>query len=319
MSLIPLIQSQTNLTAIAPRPRPRLGPRKRLAQAICAGAVLLAAQSVTAQHMVPTITVGTPLVRSYARIFPLLDGMLQDIAAIQAKQLMLDVTQLNGNSYNAASTQFGAQVSYSQTAALQNQATQQSLIAQQQYQSLVAQQNQQTQQQSAPLLAARGQAISALNAALQAEAANSGDTSAQTAVTTAGTALSTIQTALTLGAPAAPITPSFQSPLPTAPVSPPTLQTPAPNLAAAPSYSTPGTLLLPPTGLMDEQIDLLWQRLGRVGAAMLPTYSQNSDSLYFVMFPVTVWPGPAHRDQYLKLQFELTCENGNASPIVVNV
>ena len=47
---------------------------------------------------------------SYKRVFPLLDGLFQDVASMQLKQLQLDPNQSNGSQVDALAQNFQMQV-----------------------------------------------------------------------------------------------------------------------------------------------------------------------------------------------------------------
>ena len=67
----------------------------------------------------PDVTVGVR-VWPYSRIYPLLDGLFQDVAATQLKALSLDPNNPNGTNLDALQQVFQLQAQYSATAGIQN-------------------------------------------------------------------------------------------------------------------------------------------------------------------------------------------------------
>lgn len=65
------------------------------------------------------VTVGVR-VWDYSRIYPLLDGLFQDVAAIQVKQLQMDPSAANGTSLDPLQQVFRLQAGYSATLGIQN-------------------------------------------------------------------------------------------------------------------------------------------------------------------------------------------------------
>src|SRR5579864_7194380 len=88
--------------------------------------VVLMAYQVSAQADPGTlphdVIIGTPRPIPYSRAFPLLDGIFQDVAAIQLKPLQLDPNVANASNLNAVLQQLQLSVQYSQIAGIQNSA-----------------------------------------------------------------------------------------------------------------------------------------------------------------------------------------------------
>lgn len=272
------------------------------------------------------VKIAQPMIRSYTRIFPLLDGMFQDIAAIQAQQLSLYVTNFNGSAFNATAFSAGVQAGFNSFAGAENK-----LGLQQASATLsAASAGSATQAQLAQLQKLQQQAYTTLQSAVQtasSDAANASSTSATltsdaTAVTQAATAYNTINTAVQglEAAPAATTLPAYNNPM-SALLAAPAAQASAPTLANAPAPWTPSSLSLPPTELMGEQVDLLWQRLGRLAATMMPTFGASPVNTYLLAIPVSIFPAASqHKNRQLQLDFQLVCEvQGGKQPVVVDL
>jgi hypothetical protein len=70
-------------------------------------------------------TIGQPRIWSYDRVYPLLDGIFQDVASTQVSQLTLSPNNANASSLNASMLGVTAGVAFSPVTAAQNQLMQQ--------------------------------------------------------------------------------------------------------------------------------------------------------------------------------------------------
>src|ERR1700739_846721 len=66
------------------------------------------------------VTLGRPRVWGYERLYPLLDGLFQDVSATQLSQLTLNPNAANAASLDAVQSAFQAGVSFSQTTGANN-------------------------------------------------------------------------------------------------------------------------------------------------------------------------------------------------------
>jgi hypothetical protein len=260
---------------------------------------------------------------SYQRVFPLLDGMFQDVVSTQLKALTLDPNAGNGNQVDAIVQNAQIQVGYSQLAQAQNQSSIQML------QSNVAAQSSLLQQQSS----ITAQLVGAEQTLVQAQAAAGRDTLAQPnnkdllaqdadAVTQAQTNVKALNDTLTqIGTQikAAAFTPAAATGAiangTTAPSGVPSGLVPSSN-SNTPSFPT--------TKQMDNQIQLLWERLGRIVASMVkPDSARDGDQIYFVHFDLGIFPVD-RKGRLLDVNFPMTCQGADGSyagpkPIVLDM
>src|ERR1700733_10536735 len=85
---------------------------------------------------------------AYDRVYPLLDGLLQDAASTQLQQLVLDPNKANASQLDALIQSLQVQAGFSQLAGVQNAAAAKMEVANLGYQSALAQQQQSILQQS---------------------------------------------------------------------------------------------------------------------------------------------------------------------------
>jgi hypothetical protein len=254
------------------------------------------------------VVIGTQ-VWSYSRIYPLLDGLLQDVAATQVSSLTLNPNSSNGTNLDALQQAFQLQFQYSQMAGVQNAASAQVAGANANYQTQIAQQGAQLLQQFTQAMAVSTQAQSNLNA-LTAAGANQADisaaqqllTNANAQVTSLGTMLGNLKNipSATVPAPASPL------------ASTPTL--PAVSGSALPSGLTSnatavtnGAPSFPATKQMDNQMALLWERLSRlVGVMAKPDSMEQTDDIFLVKFDTGIYPMD-RKKQLLDVSYSLSC------------
>src|SRR6202030_3118510 len=110
------------------------------------------------------VEIGVPKILEYSRVYPLLDGLFQDVAATQLASLTLNPNAPNASALDALQQVFQLQLQYSATAGIQNNlAAQQSATAS----TFASFQNALLQQQS-QLVAAQFTAQQQVGAAQQA-------------------------------------------------------------------------------------------------------------------------------------------------------
>ena len=116
---------------LLPKPlKDRAWNRKKLGLALAIFSLLARAVPVDARHKSPSdlpedVTLGHPRVWGYQRVYPLLDGLFQDVSSTQLAQLTLNPNTANGASFNAVQNAFQLGVTFSQTAGATNAAAQQ--------------------------------------------------------------------------------------------------------------------------------------------------------------------------------------------------
>ena len=266
------------------------------------------------------VIIGTPKPIPYSRAFPLLDGIFQDVAAVQLKQLVLDPNTANTSNLNAILQQFQLSVQYSQTAGLQNAAAAQqtavnsaSAVLQTQ---LITQQTQligleQAAQQQV------GKAQVSLDS-LPTTATSDQKAAGQQTLALANDNLNSInaQLANVKGLLAtSPQTPSFNPVSPSLPgsiQSPPVPITPPGGNSFSPSF--------PASKQMDNQVNLLWERLARLVSTLAQTDDPRYTGIFLVEFHTGVSPGKGKRKhQLLSTQYTLGCSAGTDDPRVLDL
>jgi hypothetical protein len=288
--------------------------KKRLCAAACAAAILalgLWAACLSAkdtQAVPPDITIGVR-VWEYNRIYPLLDGLFQDVANTQIKSLVLDPNAANATRLDALLQVLQVQAQSSATAGLQNglaaqqTATSSALTLQQAQligrqtqliQSQVLAQNQVgIAQSTVDLLTNHGATAKDVGAAkLQLQLA-------QDHLTSVTAELSDVKSQIASSQPA----PSFTPP----PASLPTLTALPQNLtgpANVPSGFSPN---IPSTKQMDNQMTLLWERLSRLVYTMNQTAEPDSQ-YYLIQIDTGIVP-IKHKHELLSTHYQLTCGN----------
>jgi hypothetical protein len=257
------------------------------------------------------VTLGRPRVWGYERLYPLLDGLFQDVSATQLAQLTLNPNTANASSLDAVQNAFQAGVSFSQTAGATNALAQQlnSVLATNAsvQNELLSRQGQlvqsalTAQQQVGSAQALVDQLNQSPNATdTQKAAAKQGLTAATDNVTSINNQLSLVksQVASNLGSPQ-----TFQPPSTTTQASPPTLNSALLGLVAPPGNSTPS---FPSSKQMDNQINLLWERLARLTG----TLAQPDSLKGFVIDLVEINVGAMPLDRKKKLlgvEYSIRC------------
>ncbi|MCP9495209.1 MAG: hypothetical protein MSG64_12255 [Pyrinomonadaceae bacterium MAG19_C2-C3] len=264
-------------------------------------------KTVRTKGVIPNdVIIGVPEPIPYSRAFPLLDGLFQDVSAIQLSQLSLDANKANASNLDAITQQFQASFQYSQTLGLQNAAAAQQSAAYSASGALQTQLiNHQTQLISLQLNAQQqvGQAQAALNA-LPTTATIDQRAAAQQVLTLANDNLTAIsaQSANVKALMSASFTaPTFTAPAPT-PIpfpSPPTISTPG-GTDFAPSF--------PASKQMENHVNLLWERLAHLVNTLAQADHPNGISL--VKFNIGIIGGKERRKhKLLSTQYSLTCSN----------
>jgi hypothetical protein len=266
------------------------------------------------------VEIGVPKILEYSRVYPLLDGLFQDVAATQLASLTLNPNSPNASALDALQQVFQLQLQYSATAGIQNNlAAQQSATAS----TFASFQNALLQQQS-QLVAAQFTAQQQVGAAQQAMDSLANPTADQTAAAkqrlqVATDNLNSITAQLTgvqnaLGK-SLTTSPTFNAVTPSPQTNPPTLPSiPAPAPPSSPSGYSPN---FPATKQMDNQITLLWERLAR----LVETLNQGNnpdENLYLVEFDTNIMPrGRNH--QLLNIRYPLAGCTGGQQPYVLDM
>lgn len=293
-----------------------------------------------------------PVVISFNRIAPLLDGLFEDVTAIQLSPLQLSATGANAATLDAFQRSFQGAFSANTLDALQNQVNSQLFQTQASFQTSMLGQLTTFTQQLADANNSLSQATAAQTAAAAAAAASPDDTNLANASKAASTVLTNAQAAQT----------SIQAEvtaLQKAIASPPTIGTvssttpsgttnaaggaqstltrflgttgasanPAlPTFPSTPS-STNGTASLPPTQQMDTQIGLLWDRVMRVASTFGEPDSEKNVRYELLRF----YPSVTYSDkktEAIKLTYKASCENapggaelslGNNGPRIIDL
>lgn len=255
---------------------------------------------------------------TYQRVFPLLDGLFQDVEATQLSSLSLGANSSNATSIDAIQQGIQVQAGFNQLAQAQNQASLQMLQANNQSQM------QMIQTQSSLLQSL----VTAEGALVQADAKQQADGGADAAtqavdtanVTQAQNAVKAIEDNLTqLGSQLK--APAFTPTASTAALANPTVAptaVPLSSLTPAPSSTGPS---FPATKQMDNQVELLWERLARVVSSMVkPDSTRPDDSIYFVHFDFGIFPID-RKNRLLDANFPLQCKGDTTGeqPIVLDM
>lgn len=266
------------------------------------------------------VEIGVPKILEYSRVYPLLDGLFQDVAATQLASLTLNPNAPNASALDALQQVFQLQLQYSATAGIQNNlAAQQSATAS----TFASFQNALLQQQS-QLVAAQFTAQQQVGAAQQAMDSLTNPTTNQTAAAkqrlqVATDNLNSITAQLTgvqnsLGK-SLTAGPTFSAPAPSPPTNPPALPSPpSPALPSGPSGFSPN---FPATKQMDNQITLLWERLAR----LVETLNQGNnpdENLYLVEFDTNIMPHDRNH-QLLNIRYPLGGCTGEKQPYVLDM
>ena len=242
----------------------------------------------------------------YSRIYPLLDGLFQDVAATQIKSLSLDPNAANGTNLDALQQVLQVQAQFSATAGIQNSlAAQQASAASanallqaqlinrqsQLIQSqLIAQNQVNVAQKAVDTLTSNGASASDLGAAkLQLQLATDNLNSITTQLSDVKSQLSSVST------------PSFSAPNPTPAATPPTLPSSLSGPANVPSNFSPN---FPATKQMDNQMTLLWERLAR----LVYTLNQTAAAGDYYLIQIDTGIVPVKRKhKMLVTHYRLSC------------
>jgi hypothetical protein len=280
--------------------------------------VLAVPTCVCAQIKEPEVILSGQVWR-YPRVYPLLDGLFQDVASTQLKNLALDPNASNGTSLDALQQSFQFQLQYSQLAGIQNASAAQSIATNTGYQTQLIQQ-QSTLLQAQLLAQNQLGALQKQSDSLPSNADPNTIASAKQAVTVAQDNLNSItaQMALVKGQ----LTTTPYSPTPATGSLVPSQLPPAPTI---PSSLATGATSSPPsfpaTKQMDNQMELLWERLSRlVGAMARPDSLDSGASLYLVAFDTGIFPEKDKRKhQLLDTTYDLECSAGSGTPTVLDM
>jgi hypothetical protein len=273
-----------------------------------------------------------PVVISFNRVAPLLDGLFEDVTAIQFSPLQLSSVGANAATLDAFQRSFQGAFSANTIDALQNQVNSQYFQSEATYQTSMFSQLSALTQQLATANASVAQETTAQAQAATAAAAAPSDTSlaAQaTAATAALTSAQSDQTSLQAQVTALQRVVSTPPTLGTVTTTTPSSTTNAAGGAqnsltrflgagttsAAPSLptlsSTPGSgngsASLPPTQQMDTQIGLLWDRMMRVASTFSEPDSEKDVQYELLRF----YPSVTYSDkrtEAIRLTYEASCE-----------
>ena len=247
----------------------------------------------------------------FSRIYPLLDGLLQDISATQVAPMALNPNSPNGTSVDAVQQSLQLQLQYSQMAGVQNASAAQAATASSTYQSNLAQQQTALLQQLVNAYSQVTAAQNNLNMLNASGTASASDTATATQalqgananLTAAG---NTITNFKNLATPAVPSAPAALASTPTLP-SLSSSVLPSGVGTAATTSPAGGTPSFPPTKQLDNQINILWDRLARlVGAMSRPDNMSPDDKIYLVRFDTGIYPVERNK-QLLDVNYKLSC------------
>lgn len=278
--------------------------------------VLIACTTAGLGQKVPSnVTIGQPKVWDYSRVYPLMDGLFQDVSSIQVPALSINPNTANASNLDALQQVFQLYVQYSQLNAIQNGAAASGFAANG---AVAAFQNQLVARESQLLqmqLAAQQQAGSAQRVVdnLPSDASNDQKTAAQTSLKTAQDSLASVTQQLSDVKSLIASVPSstFSQTAPSLPSSPPTL----------PSISTPGgsnfAPSLPATKQMDNQVGLLWERLARLVGAMVQPDNFYAAHLYLIEFDTGV-TSSGQKGKLLNVTYDAQCDSGG-TPVVMDL
>jgi hypothetical protein len=247
---------------------------------------------------------GAPERIPYERAFPLLDGLFQDVSAIQLATLTVSPNNVNARNTKADIQQFQAALQYSQTLGLQNAAAAQQSAAYSAYGTLQTQLiNQQAQLVTLQLNAQQQvtQAQTAVNT-LPSDATADRKTEAQQGLDSAKAnldlitaQLANVKSAMATGFAA----PSFTAPAPT----PPAFPTPS-NLTIQDSDTFSPTFS--PSKQIENQVSLLWERLAQLVNTL--AQSNNPEGISLIKFNTGIVADKETRARLLlTTRYSLTC------------
>jgi hypothetical protein len=250
------------------------------------------------------VTIGAQI-WAYDRVYPLLDGLLQDAASTQLQQLILDPNKANGSQVDALIQSFQLQAGFSQLSGVQNAAAAKMDVANLGYQSALTQQQQSIMQQSIAAQQALTKANQDLAAANQSQ--NQAQINAATLEVQNAQALVnglTAEAAIVKGSG----TPWTPSPASGNIASTPTAFTSGVPSGIVNSGSSSSPPSFPATKQLDNQMDLLWSRLARVVGAMARPDSIERDSrMYMIEFDTATFPKNSRKGRVLETRYSLGC------------
>jgi hypothetical protein len=261
----------------------------------------------------PEVIVGAQ-VWGYSRVYPLLDGLLLDWLSNQITALTLTSSTPNATTLDAIQQGLQLQFQYNQLAGVQNAANAQLTTSNLAYQMSLAQQASALLPQIATAAANVNQAQTTLNSLNASGAAATDITAATAALTSANTALSNLNSQLAN-------LKSFPAPTPVTSganlLSATSPNLPGFNTSAIPSNVTGNAATVtgnnnapsfPPTKQMDNQMNLLWERMARaVGVMVKPDSLKPNDGIYLVSFDTGIYP-IERKKQLLDVSFSLNCD-----------
>ena len=262
----------------------------------------------------------------YQRVYPLLDGLFQDAASIQVSQLTLSPNAANASSLDAIQNAFQLGVSFSQTAGATNSVAQQmnsvlssnaglqnQLLAQQ---SQLVQSALTAQQQVGSAQALVDQlGTSATATAAQQAAAATALKSATDNLTTINSELTLVKSQLTSVGSLQPLTAPNTSVQPT----PPTLPSSLTSLTSPPGAAPPA---FPSSKQMDNQMNLLWERLSRLVGTLAQPDSMTGYRIDLMEVNIGITP-VNRKNQLFGVGYKLSCEGAATSsdiaPVVIDL
>ncbi len=274
----------------------------------------------------PDVTLGRPKVGGYDRIYPFLDGLFQDVATTKLNVLTLDPNGANASSLDAVLNSFQAGVSFSATAGAANAFSQQlnNAVA-----SPFGAQSQLIGQQAQLIQASLGaqQQVTNANNLVQQLTASSPNSdqlaAAQQAATAAAANLAGINAQITNlsnqfkllpAGPTGVTGASFTGP--TGPTAPTGQTLTSPTLPTAFGATGPTGVSFPASKQMDNQVNLLWERLSRlVGTLARPDSIPGGYGIDLMEIDVGITP-VNRKKQLLEVEYELGCQTGEAPRVL---
>lgn len=269
--------------------------RKHLGRVVFADllvAFIMGSPCALAQKYRHDFSLGKPRVWIYQRVYPFLDGVFQDVASTEVAPLVLNANAANASQMNAVQTSWSVGVRFGAAAQAQNALAQQKnqlMIANTQVQSqLLSEQAKITQQ----LLTATQQMSQAQEALAQLQAQptpNPAQLAAAQATLSADTNnVASLNSQLALVKAQIPTTtPTFTAPSvpqPSAVTLPNQLTT---ETAPAGSPTAPN---FPASKQMDNQVNLLWERLSRLVSTLAQADSLSKYQMVLAGFDVNLMP-----------------------------
>jgi hypothetical protein len=259
-----------------------------------------------------TVWVTQPFIRPYERAYPFFDGLFQDVSAIQVNQLLLDPNSANAYSVDALQSSFQLSAQYNMLSGIQNTAAAQYYTATASLQTQLLNQQAQLAQQlttATQQLVKDQEAVSqAANPTAAQKAAVAQDDNTISGINAQLTAIKGMQANL-------PSSPGFAQTAPAAPTSPTSLA--GQSQFQIPASNTPN---YPATKKMDNQVNLLWDRLTRLLKVSSLPDNIGDWNLYFVDFdPAVIRTDKAAT--LLEMRYQLKCddEEAKAMPLVVDL